>query len=160
MHLGSEILKKSAIFALLSVAHIFAFASSNIDKSMMCDLSSKSFFEQLTQNNLIELKPYSVTKFISHFHTTASKSKLRFSKKRSHEDEITAFGMHVDSVFGYADGQILFTQDPDRQTPDVYGVVVIESIANVQAQLHSVGAEKARTRRLDASKTIIVCQGV
>ncbi len=155
-------MKKYAIFAVLAAVPIFSIASIEVDKGLMCNQSTNDFFAPLIQNDSIELKPYKIDdKFISYFNIKNNKSRSKKSfYKKGFENGITAFGMPVISVFGYADGQILFPQNPLGKTPDVYGVAVEEGIANVQAQLRSVGSTKATTYRIDASKTFIICKGV
>jgi hypothetical protein len=144
-------MKKYAAIALLSAAQLTAGAA-EIDTGMHCDMSAQAFFAPLVQRNLIERKPFRIEKYVSEFRTKSHALK--------NPSSVTAFGIPVISVFGYADGQIMFHQDPQHQTADVYGAVVLEGIANVQAQLNSMGATKARPVRLDEKRTMIICQGV
>ncbi|MES2163368.1 MAG: hypothetical protein V4476_19615 [Pseudomonadota bacterium] len=115
---------------------------------MSCDLSVKAFFAPLVQRDLIARKPYMVDDHsLNHF-------KPRLLKP------LAVYGMPVSDVMGYADDPLLFIRKGDRPDGDVYGVIVKESIANVQAQLASVGATQARTYRIDARSTAIACKGV
>jgi hypothetical protein len=113
---------------------------------MTCDSSVKAFFAPLVQHNLISTKPFLVDAHsVNHFRP----------KLLSH---VTAYGMPVSEVFGYGDDPLLFIKKSD-QPDDVYGVIVKETIANVQAQLVSVGATKAQTYRADSRSTVIFCKG-
>jgi hypothetical protein len=152
-------LNKFPIAVLLFAAPIFAFGAPAVG-GMRCDMTAQSFFEPLMQDGVIDLKPVRIERYVSYFGLTAAKSKHRFSKKWMQENTPTAFGIPVEAVFGYVGGQLAFAQDPERQTADVYGVIVSDGIANVQAQLRSVGADRAQTLRVDSNKTIIICKGV
>jgi hypothetical protein len=132
--------------ALLLGLPVFAQAAVNLP--LTCDSTVKSFFAPLVQANLIEHKPFIVDEHsLNHFRP----------KLLSH---LAAYGMPVSEVFGYTDDQLLFIKKPGLVDGDVYGVVVKETIANVQAQLSSAGAIGARTYRVDAHSTAIVCKGV
>ena len=143
-------LKHHVLFALVLAAPTMAFAAVNLDKGLMCDMSATNFFYPLVQRKLISLEPYSIEDSVSYFrpHTPLGSGGLR------------AFGMKVETVFGYARGQIMFLRGPGTESPDVYGVIVREGIANVQAQLNSVAAYKAHTRRISSSETAITCEGM
>jgi hypothetical protein len=143
-------LKYKALFALALAAPTMASAAVNLDKGLMCDMSATNFFFPLVQRKLISIEPYAVEDSVSQFrpHTPLGSGGLR------------AFGMKVETVFGYARGQIMFLRGPGTEPPDIYGVIVKEGIANVQAQLNSVGASKARARRISSSQTAITCEGM
>lgn len=115
----------------------------NIDNALACNVTATEFFTPLIQGELLNIKPYSVDSSISFF-------KPKLFKR------ITAFGMPVVSVFGYAKDQVMFIKT-DARTEEIYGVIVKESIANVQAQLNAVGATKAKINRVDSSSTSITC---
>jgi hypothetical protein len=66
--------------------------------------------------------------------------------------------MPVTYVFGYDDDPLLFINNGDKARP-IYGVIVREGIANVQAQLKAVGADRAMTFRVDSNSTMIGCKG-
>ena len=116
------------------------------DLPMSCDMSVKSFFAPLVQGNLIATKPISVSE--------NSLNEFR-PKLLSH---LTAYGMQVTSILGYADDPLLFVRKGDHPSYG-YGVAVRESIANVQAQLSSMGATQAKTARVSTGITLIFCKG-
>ncbi|WP_426079293.1 hypothetical protein [Janthinobacterium sp. PSPC3-1] len=138
-------LKKCAL-ALTFLLPLSASAVDEIDVS--CGMSVRSFFEPLIQNRLINPKPAQVeqTGSINHFRPKLLK-------------RLTAYGMTVKSVFGYANEPLLFMNNGNGNQ-EVYGVIVSEGIANVQAQLNSVGNTDARTFRTDSNTTIIMCKGL
>jgi hypothetical protein len=135
------------IFRFLAVlalsTPLFAHATS-IDAS--CGQTVKAFFAPLVQQHLIRTKPFRIGPgSVNHFEPRLLKS-------------MDFYGLPVVEVFGYTNEPLLFIQQGPAEQ-DVYGVVVRESIANVQAQLNSMSAYGARTIRLDAQKTIIMCKG-
>lgn len=136
---------KNCAIALSFLLPTFALASNEID--MSCGQTVKAFFEPLVQRRLIGTKPMSVEQStsINHF------SPIVFAN-------ITAYGMPVRSVFGYTNEPLFFT-NTGGNTREVYGVIVKEGIANVQAQLRSAGVENAQTFRADGRSTIILCNG-
>lgn len=133
------------ITALLALGLPLA-ASAAEPLTMACDISTRSFFEPLVQNRLIKTKPFKVAEHsVNYFEPRLFK-------------RLTVYGMPVVYVFGYADDPLLFIKN-GQQDREGYGVIVRESIANVQAQLHSVGADQAQTYRLDSNNTVILCKG-
>lgn len=136
---------KNCALALAFLVPISASAAQSID--MSCGMTVKAFFEPLIQGRLINPKPAQVesTGSINHF-----RPKLLI--------RLTAYGMPVKSVFGYANEPLLFMNNGNGNQ-EVYGVIVSEGIANTQAQLNSVGNTDARTFRTDANTTIIMCKG-
>lgn len=143
-------LKKTALLALALAAPSMAAAAVNLDKGLMCDMSAATFFAPMIQHKLIDIEPVSVEDSISHF-----RPRTQLGGKALH-----AFGMKVETVLGYARGQIMFLRGPGTEPADTYGVIVKEGIANVQAQLNSMGAHRAQTRRISSSRTAITCEGV
>lgn len=134
---------KRLVCSIALLAPAAAHASQALDLS--CDGTVRSFFEPLVQARLINTTPFNVEKnSINHFEPKPTK-------------ELTAYGMPVVSIFGYTDDRLLFIKKSERQQ-DVYGAIVREGIANVQAQLSSVGAKRAVTYRLDATTTMIACK--
>jgi hypothetical protein len=114
--------------------------------TMACDISTRSFFEPLVQNGLIKTKPFKVAAHsINYFQPRMFK-------------HLTVYGMPVTFVFGYADDPLLFINNGEKARP-IYGVIVREGIANVQAQLKAVGADRAMTFRVDSNSTMIGCKG-
>lgn len=137
---------KKYVAALVVGAPAFALAAEPL--SMSCDSTVKDFFAPLIQRNLIANKPFLVDEHsVNHF-------KPRLFKP------LEVYGMPVIRVIGYANQPLLFINNGTAPAGDVYGVIVKEGIANVQAQLNSVGAVQARTFRVDAKSTAIVCKGV
>jgi hypothetical protein len=112
-----------------------------------CDTTVKSFFTPLVQRNLINRSPFMVDEHsLNHF-------RPRDTAK------LTAYGMAVTDVIGYSDEPLLFIKKGKLPTSgEVYGVVVEETIANVQAHLASVGVTQALTYRFDANSTAIACK--
>ena len=120
-----------------------SFAAERFDDAFKCDQSATSFFTDLVQRNLIKIPPSTTNdQSISFFETTTP---------------ATVFGMQVVLVLGYVPGQAMFVTRPVVAT-ERFGVVVKEGIANVQAQLNSMGAMKAKTRRFDSQTTAISCE--
>jgi hypothetical protein len=137
-------LKKGAFTLLLACVPFVANAGQSVD--MSCGASVSEFFAPLVQSRLINTKPARVAQgSVNHF-----KPKLFAG--------LNAYGLPVVEVFGYGADPLLFIQRGD-EAREVYGVVVRESIANVQAQLNSVGATQAKTFRVDARTTAIACKG-
>lgn len=133
----------------LVLAFLLPLAASAADEiDMSCGMSVKSFFEPLIQNRLINPKPAQVEQAgsLNHFRPKLLK-------------RLTAYGMPVKSVFGYANEPLLFLNNGNGNQ-DVYGVIVSEGIANTQAQLNSVGNTDARTVRVDSTTTVIMCKGL
>jgi hypothetical protein len=146
-------LQKNTLLAAILCAPLFAMALP-LDQGLRCEMSAVEFFKPLVQLRLISLQPTSVTGALSHF--TPAKG-LSFKAG----GRLEAFGMPVESIFGYAAGQLMFASaDPRITSPDVYGVVVREQIGNVQAQLNSLNATKAKARRITHDTTEIACIGV
>ena len=114
---------------------------------MTCESSVKSFFAPLVQRHLIDTKPF-----------TVDGNSVNYFRPKLFAG-ISAYGMPVTGILGYTDDPLLFVTK-GTSPGDGYGVIVKETIANVQAQLSSVGAVKARTIRFDAHSTIIFCKGV
>lgn len=112
-----------------------------------CDSTVKSFFTPLVQRNLINRQPFMVDEHsLNHFRPRESAM-------------LTAYGMPVTDVIGYSDDPLLFIKKGKLPTSgEVYGVVVNETIANVQAHLASVGVTQALTYRFDANSTAIACK--
>lgn len=143
-------LKYPALLAPILAAPTMAFAAVNLDKGLTCDMSAAAFFAPMVQHKLISVEPVSIEDSISHFRPRMPLG----------SGGMLAFGMKVDTVFGYARGQIMFLRGPGTEPADTYGVIVKEGIANVQAQLHSMGAHRAQTRRISSTRTAITCEGV
>ena len=113
-----------------------------------CTSTVRDFFAPLVQQDLIARKPFLVDQqSLNHF-------KPKFLKP------LTVYGMPVTDVLGFGNDPLLFTNKNGYPGPEAYGVVVKESIANVQAQLRSVGVMEARTFRVDSQSTLILCKGV
>lgn len=138
-------LKKYAA-ALAFGLPLAALASEPVD--MSCNMSVKSFFAPLVQRHLIDTKPYLVDEH--------SRNYFR-PKMFAH---LAAYGMQVTGVVGSADEPLLFIKKGNAPGGDLYGVIVRESIANVQAQLNSAGVTAAKAFRFDGRQTIITCLGV
>lgn len=137
-------LRKCAGAVLLTCVCVGAQAAHSVDLS--CGDSVSAFFAPLVQKRLIDPKPIRVAEgSVNHF-------RPKFMSR------LDAYGMPVVEVFGYGTDPLLFMQRGD-QNREVYGVIVREGIANVQAQLNSVGATEAKTFRVDARNTAIVCKG-
>lgn len=132
------------VLALLVCVPLSANAAQSLD--MSCGSSVSDFFAPLVQKRLISTKAYEVT---------ASSVNIFRPKMFA---GLQVYGLPVLDVFGYSADPLLFVQR-DGQHQEVYGVVVHESIANVQAQLNAVGASQARTYRIDAKRTAIACKG-
>lgn len=121
-------------------------ASAALQVEMACDQSVREFFTPLVQRRLITTKPYTIsTGSVNYFRTRAFAG-------------VSAYGMQVTSVFGFTDDPLLFTPI-EGEKREIYGVEVRETIANVQAQLNSVGAVNATTYRVSAALTAIACKG-
>ncbi|WP_373987020.1 hypothetical protein [Duganella sp. BuS-21] len=124
------------------------FACAAVPLSMDCTSTVRDFFAPLVQGDLIARKPYIVDQHsLNHFKPKLFKP-------------LTVYGLPVIYVLGYANDPLLFINKGSPPDADVYGVIVKEGIANVQAQLTSVGAVQARTYRVDAQLTAIICKGV
>lgn len=136
---------KKCALALSLCIPVLAIAATEIDVS--CGQTVKGFFEPLVQRRLIATKPMSVEQSTSINH---------FSPKAF--ANLTVYGMPVRSVFGYTN-EPLFFRNAGGDTREVYGVIVKEGIANVQAQLRSLGIESAQTFRANDGLTIILCNG-
>lgn len=121
--------------------------ATSLDSAMFCNITALAFFQRLMFGNIINAKPYRSEDNIFYFHPNPKFLKL-----------LSAYGMHVSSVFGFASDQLMFPRGPGA-ADDIYGVIVNESIANVQAQLHSMGSTSARTYRIDKITTSITCYG-
>lgn len=135
------------IFLPLIVAVLPSLCSaktSNIDKAFFCNMSTTQFFQPLVQLGVLNVKPYAVEDSVSYFHP-------KFF------NQIFLFGIQVEAFFGYADNQIMFTRSPGTAPPELYGVIVRESIANVQAQLNANGATLAKVNRIDSNRTAVAC---
>jgi hypothetical protein len=118
--------------------------TSNIDKAFFCNMSTTQFFQPLVQLGVLNVKPYAVEDSVSYFHP-------KFF------NQISLFGIQVEAFFGYAENQIMFTRGPGTAPPELYGVIVRESIANVQAQLNANGATLAKVNRIDSNRTAVAC---
>lgn len=131
--------------AALALGLPFA-AHADIALPMTCEMTVKAFFAPLVQSNLIDTKPFKVEvpQSVNHF-------------RPKWASRLVVYGMPVSDVFGYTDEPLLFVRRGE-QVEDIYGVIVKEGIANVQAQLSSVGATKARTYRIDGNSTVIFCK--
>ncbi|MCL6483489.1 MAG: hypothetical protein I4O49_04800 [Janthinobacterium lividum] len=136
---------KNFAVALSFLLPTFAAASNEID--MSCGQSVKAFFAPLVQGRLINTKPISVNQ-----DTSINVFDVRVLKP------LTAHGMPVRMVYGFTDEPLLFTNTGNSKQ-DVYGVIVKEGIANVQAQLNSLGETRAFTRRFDGQSTMTSCKG-
>jgi hypothetical protein len=143
-------LKQIALLALILSTSATASAALNIDKALSCDMPASDFFRPLVQRKLISAEANSIEDSISYF-----RPHMPFGS-----GGMLAFGMKVESVIGYARGQIMFLRGPGTEPVDTYGVIVKEEIANVQAQLRSMGATRVQTRRISKSQTAITCEGV
>lgn len=137
-------MKKFAV-ALAFGLPLAALASESV--VMACDSSVKSFFGPLVQRRLIDTKPFLVDEHSLNYFRPKLFARL------------SVYGMPVTGVLGYSNDPLLFMQKGNSPGGDGYGVIVKETIANVQAQLASVGATQARTIRFDARSTIIFCKG-
>lgn len=146
-------MKRYMVLALALAAPSLAMAAVEIDKGLMCEMSATTFFQPIVQRKLIKLQPYTVVDSISHFRATHDV----FGPNRG---GMRAFGMQVGAVFGYASGQMIFARGPGTEPPELYGVIVKESIANVRATLDSVGATQTKVRRVSATETAIYCEGI
>lgn len=137
-------MKKILLTCLLAAAmpcHAF-----DLDGALYCNSSVRDFFGPLVQNRLIASHPFAVNDSINSFRPAP------FA-------HLMAFRMKVVTVYGYTDDPLLFERGPGTAPSDQYGVVVHESIANVQAALASVGATSAQTRFVGPSLTQIACAG-
>lgn len=144
---------KSTLSALLLCVPAFAIGVP-LDQGLRCEMGTVEFFRPLVQYQFIYPKAIAVRGAINFF-----APHKRLSKKNG--ETLEAFGMPVESVFGYAAGQIMFTtEDPRIMSPDLFGVVVREEIGNVQAQLRAMNVTKATTRRVTHNTTEISCIGV
>ena len=110
-----------------------------------CDLSPKAFFEPLIQSQLLQPKPFKVVNSVNFFKPKLFK-------------HITVLGLPVEFVYGFVQDQIMFIHG-SQSHDEVYGVIVKESVANVQAQLTANGITKAKINRLNAELTQITCFG-
>lgn len=142
--LGGKMLEKF-IFAVALAAIGCSCGAAEL-RNLNCDLSVKSFFTPLIQGNVIERVAYRVHADSTNFFRPAPSQR------------ITAYGLPVVEVFGYTDEPLLFQKGQSQRT-DIFGVVVRESVANVQAQLKSFRAEKATAFRIDSQFTAIACRG-
>jgi hypothetical protein len=113
-----------------------------------CTSTVRDFFAPLVQQDLIARKPHMVDQL----------SVNHFRPKFLHP--LSAYGMQVSEVLGFANDPLMFTNKNSAPGQEVYGVIVREGIGNVQAQLQSVGVSQARTFRVDAQSTLILCKGV
>lgn len=136
------------LFAALAMCAPLAATAAPVALDMSCTSTVKAFFAPLIQDNVINPKPFRITaqSSLNHFQPRLLKS-------------MHVYGMPVVEVFGYTNEPLLFVNNGTPMQQDVYGAVVRESIANVQAQLNSMGATSARTVRLDREQTIIICKG-
>lgn len=151
--LGEQTLKLTAFLALFFGAHTLAYSATNLDKAFGCTMSASQFFTPLVQQKLIESRPYQIEDSISYFRPI----NLFLGKTRG---GMLVYGMQVDSVFGYARGQMFFLRGPGTEPAEVYGAIVRDGIANVQAQLNSMGITRARTNRVSGSLTAVICEGI
>lgn len=137
-------LRKCAYALLIACAPVAANAAQALD--MSCGSSVAEFFAPLVQQRLISTRPYKVTP-----------GSVNIFRPRLFAG-LKVYGLPVVDVFGYSNDPLLFIQRPGSGL-EIYGVIVRESIANVQAQLNSVGATEAKTYRIDAKRTAIACKG-
>ncbi len=146
-------MKRIALLAAVLTAPTMATAAIDIGKGLACEMPATEFFRPFVQRKLINIGTYRLEDSISYYQP--------IEKNLSHpKGGMLAFGMKVDTVFGYARGQLMFERGPGTEPSDTYGVIVKEGIANVQAQLNSVGANRAQTRRISSTRTAIICEGV
>lgn len=142
--LESKLIRKF-IAALAISAPFFAHAAPHA-VDMSCGMTVKAFFAPLVQSRVLNPKQVQVNdRSVNYFQPRLFK-------------EIAVYGMPVVYVFGYTDEPLLFVNNGNSAW-DTYGVVVRESIANVQAQLNSMQAGAAQTYRVDARTTAITCKG-
>jgi hypothetical protein len=133
----------AALFALPLVCH----SAIRLDNALMCNSSSFDFFNHLIQGDLINPQPYKVDAYsVNYFHPKLLRN-------------LTTNGMVIESVFGFINGQLLFRKTTQQAPVNNYGVIVNESIANVQAELNSIGSS-AKTLRINHSSTAVLCTGV
>lgn len=130
----------------LAISMPFA-AHATIPVQMSCDMTVKEFFAPLIQQNLIDSKPFKV-----------EGPSVNYFKPHIFR-QLTVYGMPVANVVGATNEPLLFLSN-GSQGKDLFGVVVREGIANVQAQLNSVAAKDMSTYRVDTHTTIILCKGV
>jgi hypothetical protein len=139
-------LLRSFVAALALGTPIFACAA--VPLIVDCNSTVRDFFAPLIQQDLIARKPFMVDQLsVNHF-------KPRFLKP------LAAYGMPVTEILGFANDPLLFTNKNSTPGQEVYGVLVKEGIANVQAQLQSVGVTNARTFRVASLSTLILCKGI
>jgi hypothetical protein len=144
--------KKCAL--ALALALPCAAQAIELGKGLMCEISAADFFQPLVQRRIIDINPYVVEDSVNYFHPT---NRQLIMKKA---DRLLAFDMKVNAVFGYARDQVMFRRGPGTEPPNIFGVIVNESIGNVQAQLSNVGAYKAKTRRVTSNTTEIFCEDI
>ena len=140
----SKLIKISIAALVISAPSAVHAAPHPVD--MSCGMTVKAFFAPLVQNRILNPKQVQITdRSVNYFQPRLFK-------------EIAVYGIPVVYVFGYTDEPLLFVNNGNSQW-DTYGVVVRESIANVQAQLNSMQATAAQTYRVDARTTAITCKG-
>ena len=135
---------KKLLLPLLLALPCVSFGAS-FEMPISCDLSPKAFFEPLIQSQLLQPKPFKVVNSVNFFKPKLFK-------------HITVLGLPVESVYGFVQDQIMFIHG-SQSHDEVYGVIVKESVANVQAQLTANGITKAKINRLNAELTQITCFG-
>jgi len=138
-------MKRILITLILSILSTQIFAQERLDEAFKCDRSTADFFSPLVQRQLLNPKAIVVVDSVNYF-------KPKLFKK------LTVYGLPVIQVYGWADNQVMFIKSPGNQTPsELYGVVVREGVANVQAQLNSFGS-KAVAIRVEEGQTAITCK--
>jgi hypothetical protein len=134
------------LYLAMLVLSIPMLARAAVPIEMSCDMSVKEFFAPLVQQRLISSKPFKIEgPSVNYFRPAMFK-------------QLVVFGLPVTTVVGFTDDPLLFISN-GKQQRDVFGVIVGESIANVQAQLNAVSATGTATYRIGSNSTIIVCKG-
>lgn len=113
---------------------------------MSCAATVREFFTPLVQQGVINTKAISIDPKTSMNHFDFADNK-----------QATAYGMPVKAFFGYADEPLLFLRGM-KVAGAGYGVIVNEGVANVQAQLNSFGATRAKALRIKTDYTAIACE--
>ena len=137
-------LKRFSAILLFSLP-ILAHSAVSLDDSLQCNVPAKDFFAPLIQQSLISPKPSQV-----------SIESLNFFKPKLFK-KLTAFGMPVTFVIGFINDQVMFIHRGSASKNNLYGVIVNETISNVQAQLSSYQDFKAKTFRVNSALTMIIC---
>jgi hypothetical protein len=119
-----------------------------LDAQLDCQSNPHDFIAPLLDEQSIDPKPMRIEANSVNAFRPARGSKL------------TAFGFHVDAVFGYEQNDPIFKQGSGQPAKfPTYGVVVTGSVASVEASVRRAGSDAVVHEVIPLILTAVFCNG-